>query len=252
MPRDLRRAQLRLRRPRLRRWLRLLLRRAGLQLGTQRGEVHEGRAAPLLGLPLQLVDLARDAAGEGDGAGQGEHDEGGELAADEEQQEEERHAPDVVFPARAEQLRRAGQGDGVHFGRGGHGGGVGCRGGMVGRQAGARGQVVKQPRVGVYVLQARLVECEVRLAGREEERYGRLCRLADGQLEGRRSGRLGRVGSAAGDNRSGGYQRRRAWGFARARDRLRFSCCRGKSKLEENMRLPRLTISGSQIDCGSF
>lgn len=76
-------------------------RRSPLQHGL--AQALEGFLAALGGGAAARVDLARDAAGVGHEAREGEHDKGRELAADEQDERKGRQAADVVGPAAAQE-----------------------------------------------------------------------------------------------------------------------------------------------------
>lgn len=130
-------------------------------------EASERERPPVLGPAAELLDLLRYAAGEGHDARDGEHDERGELAADEQHEGEPGQPPDVVAPAAAQQLGRprgAPRERGPLCRRRGRVAG----GGVVGRDACRGAEGPHQARVDVDVAEACLVEGQVGLACREE------------------------------------------------------------------------------------
>lgn len=138
------------------------------------GQPRKGPPPPLLRLALDALHLPRDATRVRHGAGQREDDEGGELAADEEHEGEEREAADVVRRAALEEQAGAGRapvlGDAFH-GWLRHDGDVGV-GGVVGRYAGGGVEGPDEAGVEVRVLEPCLVEGEVGLPRLEEVREG--------------------------------------------------------------------------------
>lgn len=96
----------------------------------------EGGAFPVCALQPRLLDLLRDAAGEGgDGVAEGQDGERGQLAADDQDEGEGDHAADVVGGAADELEVGAAEVLGLHgcaercgFAAGGGSGGRGCWG----------------------------------------------------------------------------------------------------------------------------
>lgn len=167
-------------------------------------QLRKGPSPPLLRLGQDGIDLARDAARQRHGAGQGEDEKGGELAADEEDEGEEGEAAEVVGPAAAEE--EAGAGGAPVGGDARHGGGGDAAGGR-GRVGGDAAGGVEGPDeagVEVDVLQARLVKDEVGLARLVEVRRGARPGGARGEVE---RGRAGGRGGVRGGRREG-----RGWG----------------------------------------
>lgn len=90
-------------------------------------QLRKRPSSPFLRLGQEGFHLSRDATRKRHGAGQSEDDHGRELAADEENEGEERKATDVVGPAAPENEAGTGRapvlGDALHRGSGDDGGG---------------------------------------------------------------------------------------------------------------------------------
>lgn len=131
-------------------------------------EAPEREGPPVLGPAAELLDLLRYAAGDWHDAGDGEHDERGELAADEQHEGEQGQPADVVAPAAPQQLGRPRGSPRRERGPLGRRRGRVAGRGVVGRDARRRAEGPHQPRVDVDVAEARLVEGQVGLACCEE------------------------------------------------------------------------------------